>query len=319
MAERLSITALAAPAARRLRGAIRILLLAVMCAPFPALAGGQPVGGLEFFGDSNSDDGNAWRISGKIFPASPPFWEGRFGNGPVWPEILRDRLNIPADRYANHAVGGAYTGYGNRVSDVAPGTTLARVLQRTGMLAQAEAYLATGRKAAPDTLFVVWAGDNDYGNVDRVDPQAVERAIANIESTIRLLAKAGASQFLVANINEDLVFPEARAAGSQAWDKINAADHNARLAALIERMRNELGVPVTLFDTASVTGAIARDPARFGFTQVIEPCYAGPITEHGKPCADAGGYLFWDGDHLSHAAQKLIADKAAETIGGMTR
>jgi len=319
MAERLSITALAAPAARRLRGAIRILLLAVMCAPFPALAGGQPVGGLEFFGDSNSDDGNAWRISGKIFPASPPFWEGRFGNGPVWPEILRDRLNIPADRYANHAVGGAYTGYGNRVSDVAPGTTLARVLQRTGMLAQAEAYLATGRKAAPDTLFVVWAGDNDYGNVDRVDPQAVERAIVNIESTIRLLAKAGASQFLVANINEDLVFPEARAAGSQAWDKINAADHNARLAALIERMRNELGVPVTLFDTASVTGAIARDPARFGFTQVIEPCYAGPITEHGKPCADAGGYLFWDGDHLSHAAQKLIAGKAAETIGGMTR
>lgn len=319
MAERLSITALAAPAARRLRGAIRILLLAVMCAPFPALAGGQPVGGLEFFGDSNSDDGNAWRISGKIFPASPPFWEGRFGNGPVWPEILRDRLNIPADRYANHAVGGAYTGYGNRVSDVAPGTTLARVLQRTGMLAQAEAYLATGRKAAPDTLFVVWAGDNDYGNVDRVDPQAVERAIVNIESTIRLLAKAGASRFLVANINEDLVFPEARAAGSQGWDKINAADHNARLAALIERMRNELGVPVTLFDTASVTGAIARDPARFGFTQVIEPCYAGPITEHGKPCADAGGYLFWDGDHLSHAAQKLIADKAAETIGGMTR
>ena len=319
MAERLSITALAAPAARRLRGAIRILLLAVMCAPFPALAGGQPVGGLEFFGDSNSDDGNAWRISGKIFPASPPFWEGRFGNGPVWPEILRDRLNIPADRYANHAVGGACTGYGNRVSDVAPGTTLARVLQRTGMLAQAEAYLATGRKAAPDTLFVVWAGDNDYGNVDRVDPQAVERAIANIESTIRLLAKAGASQFLVANINEDLVFPEARAAGSQAWDKINAADHNARLAALIERMRNEPGVSVTLFDTASVTGAIARDPARFGFTQVIEPCYAGPITEHGKPCADAGGYLFWDDDHLSHAAQKLIAGKAAETIGGMTR
>ena len=51
-----------------------IAVIAAALAPRPAAA--QAIGGLEFFGDSNSDDGNAWRISGKVFPASPPYWQG---------------------------------------------------------------------------------------------------------------------------------------------------------------------------------------------------------------------------------------------------
>ena len=69
-----------------------IAVIAAALAPQPAAA--QAIGGLEVFGDSNSDDGNAWRISGKVFPASPPYWQGRFGDGPVWSELLRDRLGI---------------------------------------------------------------------------------------------------------------------------------------------------------------------------------------------------------------------------------
>lgn len=290
-----------------------IAVIAAALAPRPAAA--QAIGGLEFFGDSNSDDGNASRISGKVFPASPPYWQGRFGDGPVWSELLRDRLGIAPGRYANYAVGGAYTGHGNRVSDIAPGTKLGEAMQKTGLLAQVEAYVASGKKPATDTLFVVWAGDNDYDAVDRIDPQTVRRAIANIEETVRRLAAAGAAQFMVVNINEDLVFPDGRAANAQVWNKANAADHNARLTKVIKALRRQLNVPIILFDSAAVTRAIAADPARFGFAEAVRPCYSGSIVEHGQPCSDPDRHVFWDGSHLSHAAQKLLADHAMQTIG----
>lgn len=289
-----------------------IAVIAAALAPQPAAA--QAIGGLEVFGDSNSDDGNAWRISGKVFPASPPYWQGRFGDGPVWSELLRDRLGIAAGRYANHAVGGAYTGRGNRVSDIAPGTKLGEVMQKTGMLSQVEAYIASGKKPATDTLFVIWAGDNDYDGVDRIDPQTVGRAIANIEETVRRLASAGAAQFLVVNINEDLVFPDGRAANAQKWNKANAADHNARLIKVIKALRNQLNVPIILFDSAAVTRAISKAPARFGFAEAVKPCYSGSIVKHGQSCRDPERHVFWDGSHLSHAAQKLIADHAMQAI-----
>jgi outer membrane lipase/esterase len=294
---------------------VLIAVIAAALAPQPTAA--QTIGGLEFFGDSNSDDGNAWRISGKVFPASPPYWQGRFGDGPVWSELLRDRLRIPAGRYANHAVGGAYTGHGNRVSDIAPGTRLGEAMQNTGMLAQVDAYRASGKKPAADTLFVIWAGDNDYDAVDRVDPQAVTRAVANIEETVRQLAAAGAAQFMVVNINEDLVFPDGRAANAQAWNKANAADHNARLTKVIEALRKQLNVPIILFDSSAVTRAVSADPARFGFAEAVRPCYSGSIVESGKPCRNPDRHVFWDGSHLSHAAQKLIADGAARAIGNV--
>lgn len=295
---------------------ISLLIAVIAAALAPRSAAAQPIGGLEFFGDSNSDDGNAWRISGKVFPASPPYWQGRFGDGPVWSELLRDRLGIAPGRYANHAVGGAYTGPGNRVSDIAPGTKLGEAMQRSGLLSQVEAYIASGKKPAVDTLFVVWAGDNDYDAVDRVDPQVVTRAIANIEETVRRLAAAGAAQFMVVNINEDLVFPDGRATNAQVWNKANAADHNARLTKVIKALRKQLNVPIILFDSSAVTQAISADPTRFGFAEVIRPCYSGSIIEHGKPCADPGRHVFWDGSHISHAAQKLIADHAMQTIAG---
>jgi phospholipase/lecithinase/hemolysin len=228
----------------------------------------------------------------------------------MWAELVRDRLGLPAGRYANHAVGGAFSGRGNLVSVLAPGTPVAQHLAQTGVLDQVDAYLAAGGRPEPDTVIALWVGDNDYAVIPGVDPGAVGVTLANIETALRRLAAAGGRHFLVATIDQALVFPGDRAGDFYLVVHANAADHNARLGPLLARLRRELGVELVLFDTAAVTAAVAADPARYGFTETAAPCYAGLVFVHGPACAEPDRHVFWDDDHVTAAVQALLADAA---------
>ncbi|MHC5830296.1 MAG: SGNH/GDSL hydrolase family protein, partial [Nostoc sp.] len=52
---------------------------------------------LYVFGDSLSDTGNIYNATyatGKPYPASPPYFEGRFSDGPIWVDYLGDQLGL---------------------------------------------------------------------------------------------------------------------------------------------------------------------------------------------------------------------------------
>ena len=75
------------------------------------------------FGDSLSDSGNSFTLTGGIIPPDPPYDSGRFSNGPVALEYLAEDLELTLDLYYddeegnNFAVGGARTGTGNSNND----------------------------------------------------------------------------------------------------------------------------------------------------------------------------------------------------------
>ena len=51
------------------------------------------------FGDSLSETGNVQVGSEGVFPASPPYFEGRWSNGPVWVEHVQPHgLSSPTSR-----------------------------------------------------------------------------------------------------------------------------------------------------------------------------------------------------------------------------
>src|SRR6516164_3574154 len=65
------------------------------------------------FGDSISDTGNGFLFTGGVATA-PPYFDGHFSNGPMWVEVLADRLGLPAPAPSlgggtNYAFGGAET------------------------------------------------------------------------------------------------------------------------------------------------------------------------------------------------------------------
>lgn len=56
------------------------------------------------YADSYSDSGNDYKNS--EFPSSPPYWKGRFSNGPTWAEYVAKSISIP---FSNNGYGGATT------------------------------------------------------------------------------------------------------------------------------------------------------------------------------------------------------------------
>ena len=79
-----------------------LTLAAAMAMPIPALAIPlEDAGSFYVFGDSLSDDGNLFDLTGN---PPPPYFEGRFSNGPVWADTAAGAVAGPT---ANFAFGGA--------------------------------------------------------------------------------------------------------------------------------------------------------------------------------------------------------------------
>src|SRR4051812_17171996 len=106
------------------RLASSLLVLAALSARVgTAPAADPPFSKVYVFGDSNVDNGNVFIATSfpgddiPTFPPSPPYDMGRFSNGPLWVEVMADRLGLPnpAPSLAggtDYAWGGATTGPG---------------------------------------------------------------------------------------------------------------------------------------------------------------------------------------------------------------
>ena len=73
----------------RLPALAGVVLFGMACSAFQAQAKPEPFSHIVIFGDSLSDTGNYFRLSGGSPPA--PYAGGRFCNGPLWVEYPGDR------------------------------------------------------------------------------------------------------------------------------------------------------------------------------------------------------------------------------------
>ncbi len=126
-------------------------LLATTCLAVMAVCGlagratAEDPTGVFVFGDSLSDPGNLFAITGGTIPLSPPFFAGRFSNGPVWAELFPAEIGLAFNPLTNFAFGGAETGSAAPID----------VLNQVGGL------LMSGAPVDPGALHIVWAGAND--------------------------------------------------------------------------------------------------------------------------------------------------------------
>ena len=265
------------------------LLLAVLLA-LSSLALAGTFDGVVVYGDSLSDNGNLFGAIG--FPP-PPYYMGRFSNGPVAAEYLAQGLNVPLTDWA---WGGATTGVGN-IADGGDQTHLGLL----GLPGMTTSFLATKgsitQQMAQNSLFMVWGGPDDF-TANGLSTQTADVAVNDLLSIVGGLKSIGVQHILVPGMPDLGVTPEYIKNGLGQQGSQLSAYFNAKLVAGLQ------GSGVTYFDTYALLDAVVADPQKYGFSNVTDPCFDGL-----NVCNDPDGYLFWDDIHpTTHAHQLLAAD-----------
>ncbi len=279
------------------------------------------------FGDSLSDTGNTYNATGKTFPQSPPYFEGRFSNGPLWVEYLGDQLGLkptlfttipatPPTQGINFAFGGASSGLDNAV---VPNVGLPGVLQQ--VLGFAGNLQANNQTADPNALYTLWGGANDFFFLN---PEDSTTPISNISLALNTLVGVGAKNILVFNLPDLGQLPAATIDNRNPVTLSESTNEfNLGLATTVNALSRNPNLNIISIDTFS----LFNQASALGFTNVTESCLSRlDICDPGnnKSClsrldiCDPGNnkFLIWDDFHPTTAAHKVIADAAMAAIEG---
>lgn len=273
--------------------AAAVAIAIVTLCQFPNIILAQNISQIYVFGDSLSDVGNVYQATNKESPPSPPYFQGRYSNGPVWVEYLAPKLNLTFNPNHNFAYGGAKTGDSKTLPP--------------GVLAQIETFKATNQNRDRNALYIIWAGTNDYlgGATNTTVP------VNNLTLAVQSLAAIGAKNILVVNLPDLGKLPGTRTTQrSQILNNLTNK-HNAELAVSLNRLSQQINrdIDITYLDVNELFNQVVKSPEKFGFSNVTQACL-----NQGIVCNNPDRYLFWDSIHPSTAAHKLLVDLAGKKI-----
>ena len=231
----------------------------------PAIA--SPYTHIVIFGDELSDAGRWGEYTNMRFPPSRyGFYKGRWCNGKVWVELLAEQLGISRSRTENYALAGATTGLYNVFKPLRMALEQDRKVPIDGMLSQVDRYLKNNPRISKHTLFVLLSGINDVRSylVNEKPDIVHELPSANVESAIKHLCDAGATEFVVGNCpdlsltNEYLNNPEHQVVASYC------RDFNIGISNIVQEYEGS-NVHVKFFDLCALFNQVYNDPESFGF------------------------------------------------------
>jgi len=304
---------------RFLRNAAAAALAVAAVGAFATAASAQSYNRLVVFGDSLSDNGNLYAVTFGTQPLSPPYYQGRFSNGPVFTELLgfsagRFTAGAPVSGSVNYAFGGARTD--NAASP-------------PGMRNQLLAYTSAGGTFGANDLVSVLGGANNIfqafpgaaGNpaTAQATMQAVAvGAAADINFIVNSVAGAGAGTILVTNLPRLGITPQFSAtnplvgpAGSALADYSGTTFNSALSAGLFGVAAANPNSNIILMDLYKISDPLAGNPGLFGLTNAKDACF-NQITL--AVCSNPDSYLYWDSVHPTAAGHRLIASLANDYL-----
>lgn len=283
---------------------------------FSGIVAAAPLHNIVVFGDSLSDNGNLYKFTQHQYPPSPPYFEGRFSNGPVWVEYLASAY-FPKDtpgHFLDYAFGGA------GVLEDEDDDTLFTLRK------EVDTYLLSHQdKASSDSLFVVWIGANNYLAMPENLEETLKNVTQGIELSIKRLADKGAKHIMIMNLPDLGHTPVAI-----EFDEVNnmtylSTQHNATINQMMARFKTTYpDIDWIFFDLNKMFNHVLDNPQQYGFTHVNNACVDAPqlegvarismlkIAAHAvaeKANDECQGYIFFDLVHPSASAHKIIAEK----------
>jgi outer membrane lipase/esterase len=265
------------------------------------------------FGDSLSDNGNVFALSGGTNPPAP-YVAGRFSNGLVFTEYLRAGLQ-PASTYT--APGRADLNFAFAGATAAPGGSVPALGQ------QIATFQARGVTPAANDLFTVLAGANDVlnaiGNPATQNLVAVGSAATGaataVTSGVQTLFTAGAKNIVVINLPDiarTARFTTGSGAAASPLAQSGSAVFNSELRSRLGALTVPIDARLTLVDLGSLFTNLLRNADRWGFT-VTNQEYVG-LQQAGQNPGNASNYIFWDGIHPTSKTHAIMAQAITEAL-----
>jgi phospholipase/lecithinase/hemolysin len=283
------------------RAACAGLVCGLVLASAPASAT-APYSAVYAFGDSLSDNGNLFALTGGV--PQPPYFEGRFSNGKAAIEYVAQGLGVAL---FDLAVGGATTGLYNA------NFPLYQVpLSNTGVLSQLGAFTTAlgGHAADSQALYSVWAGANDFLHLGTLSAElTVSIAVSNLAQTVTGLYGLGARNFLLPLMPDLGLTPRLLAGGGpvSADDaSLLSFGFNQALGGVYAGLAALPDIHLTVFDTFAAQHAITAHPGDFGLSNTTEACFSGSVGVPGTVCATPSTYFYWDDIHPSARVHQLL-------------
>ncbi|HUJ98077.1 MAG TPA: SGNH/GDSL hydrolase family protein [Stellaceae bacterium] len=252
------------------------------------------------FGDSLCDTGNAYIATLHDKAPSPPYYDGRFSNGPLWVEDFAANFGLATQPAlsggTDFAVGGAKAGSS---ADRLP--------------YQADLYLLLSVFSRPDprALYVVFGGGNDVRSaLNKPDPAPrLAHAALSIRQMIEHLAAHGAVNFLVPNVPNRGLTPAARTRGTAEEETRLTDAYDAALEAALRDLPGRLHINLVWVDFWTAVARAFAAPQRLGFTDITEPCLVHDRSGY-RQCAEPEKYVFWDDIHPTARGHLFLAAAA---------
>ncbi|CAM2855935.1 GDSL family lysophospholipase PlaA [Legionella worsleiensis] len=288
---------------------------------FSGIVAATPLNNIVVFGDSLSDNGNLYEYMKHQLPQSPPYFEGRFSNGPVWIERLVASYfpENPAAHLYDYAIGGAGVSEEDDEDDVL--FTLRREIKTY--------LLANNDKASEDSLFVIWIGANNYLGMPAEVDQTLNDVNTGITHGLEQLVNKGAKHILVLNLPDLGRTPAALEFGSIEPLSYYANQHNEALLKTFAQMKQTYPeVNWYYFDLNSAFNDVLEHAEDYGITNITGTC-ANSIADESsrrsvlkmvsrvsprKTGEQCDGFLFFDLVHPTSFAHQLMAEKARAAL-----
>jgi len=297
------------------------IAILIVCIAIPGVYADEEIDQIVVFGDSLSDPGNAFSLTGAqsvppyllIPEAAYAIGGHHFSNGKTWVEVFAKELDLkskPAFRnfkYTNYAVGGS------RARNMGP----------VNLSTQVAAFLGSdGIESETEVLFVLFIGGNDIRDAIvalAVDPggqtsgQILQQALTSIGDNLTALIQAGATRFLIVTVPDLSLAPAVRLQGPGAQFAANflSVQFNQGLIQLANGYRLAFPVEITEFDLFTLFASLAQNKEDLELTDTETTCIMPGVIESAV-CDKPKQYLFWDGIHPTKRVHKFIGKFAGK-------
>jgi len=253
------------------------------------------------FGDSDSDTGNVYNLTDHKWPP-PPYYQGRFSNGPVWVE------NLSISNLMNYAYGSA-TSDNNLIQGVTAFNTSVPGVRQQIMMYKNDTNLNSINFSR--TIYIIWAGANDYYFNPTLSPSTVVNSLMN---GINDLIKIGGQHFLIVNQSPLQAYPALLAGNINDYLTTLTHSHNNILSSSIQTLQSNFSnLSLQLFDVYSLITNILLNSSAYGINNT-ENCWNTSTGTIIQLCTNPNTYLFIDEYHFTTYVHRLIADNAQNLL-----